>query len=175
MFHSGQSYQRRNAMKKRAAKSYPHARPLQTAIWAALLSVTAIVLSGSASPGLNRAEQNRSDTDLVPQECASRAEAGGAGSVAGDGATPESDGSDGQYLECHGQPRHRTRFHTATLLPNGKVLVAGGSNGGGSLSSAELYDPASGSWSTTGSLATARDYHTATLLPNGKVLVAGGY
>ena len=63
--------------------------------------------------------------------------------------------------------------HTATLLPNGKVLVAGGYNSG-YLTSAELYDPASGSWSATGSLNTARQAHTATLLPNGKVLVAGG-
>ena len=66
--------------------------------------------------------------------------------------------------------------HTATLLPNGKVLVAGGYNStSGYLSSAELYDPASGTWTATGSLSTARGYHTATLLPNGKVLVAGGY
>ena len=65
--------------------------------------------------------------------------------------------------------------HTATLLPNGKVLVAGGFDGSGYLASAELYDPASGTWTATGSLATARDYHTATLLPNGKVLVAGGF
>src|SRR5437868_7051110 len=64
--------------------------------------------------------------------------------------------------------------HTATLLPNGKVLVAGGQNGNSILTSAELYDPASGTWSATGSLATARAFHTATLLPNGKVLVAGG-
>jgi uncharacterized delta-60 repeat protein len=64
--------------------------------------------------------------------------------------------------------------HTATLLPNGKVLVAGGYNNSNSLASAELYDPASGSWAATGSLATARAGHTATLLPNGKVLVAGG-
>ena len=64
--------------------------------------------------------------------------------------------------------------HTATLLPNGKVLVAGGYNGGACLTSAELYDPASGTWGAAGSLTTARAYHTATLLPNGKVLVAGG-
>ena len=64
--------------------------------------------------------------------------------------------------------------HTATLLPNGKVLVAGGIERHQRLASAELYDPASGTWTATGSLATARIAHTATLLPNGKVLVAGG-
>jgi Putative Ig domain/Galactose oxidase, central domain/Kelch motif len=64
--------------------------------------------------------------------------------------------------------------HTATLLPNGKVLVAGGQGSGGILSSAELYDPATALWTATGSLGTARSSHTATLLPSGKVLVAGG-
>lgn len=64
--------------------------------------------------------------------------------------------------------------HSATLLPNGKVLVAGGYGSGSKLSSAELYDPATGSWTVTGNLATARHVHTATLLPNGRVLVAGG-
>src|SRR5437764_9136216 len=64
--------------------------------------------------------------------------------------------------------------HTATLLHNGKVLVAGGFDGNITLARAELYDPAKGTWSTTGSLKTARAYHTATLLANGKVLVAGG-
>jgi N-acetylneuraminic acid mutarotase len=71
------------------------------------------------------------------------------------------------------------RNHTATLLtsgPNaGKVLVAGGEGSTGTLASAELYDSATGTWSSTGSLATARRNHTATLLPNGKVLVAGGW
>jgi deoxycytidylate deaminase len=62
------------------------------------------------------------------------------------------------------------------LLPNGKVLVAGGLESGFNPSaSAELYDPASGTWTATASLNTARYAHTATLLPNGKVLVAGGY
>ena len=60
------------------------------------------------------------------------------------------------------------------MLPNGKVLVAGGDDSSGLLASAELYDPASGTWTATGDLSTARRRHTATLLPNGKVLVAGG-
>src|SRR2546430_3846172 len=66
--------------------------------------------------------------------------------------------------------------HTATLLPNGMVLVAGGVDSNGNVSaSSELFDPASGTWTaTTGNLNTARYSHTATLLPNGMVLVAGG-
>ena len=64
--------------------------------------------------------------------------------------------------------------HTATLLQNGKVLVAGGWGGDSALDSAELYDPSTGTWSRTGNLITSRDGHTATQLQNGKVLVAGG-
>src|SRR5258706_561096 len=52
--------------------------------------------------------------------------------------------------------------HCATVLPNGKVLVSGGSDGGTSLSTCELYDPTLGTWSTTGALTTAREQHTAT-------------
>src|SRR5437762_1961505 len=64
--------------------------------------------------------------------------------------------------------------HTATLLPTGIVLVAGGVDSSGVLASAELYDPASGNWTPTGDLNGARDLHTATLLSNGIVLVAAG-
>jgi len=64
--------------------------------------------------------------------------------------------------------------HTATLLPSGKVLVAGGYNGGNYLASAELYDPASGTWSAAAPMASVRAEHTATLLNNGQVLVLGG-
>ncbi len=67
-------------------------------------------------------------------------------------------------------------MHTATLLPNGAVLVAGGrfQDGGPGQASAELYDPATATFSPTGGMATPRYLHTATLLPNGKVLIAGG-
>ncbi|MBO9662615.1 kelch repeat-containing protein [Dokdonella sp.] len=64
--------------------------------------------------------------------------------------------------------------HTATLLPSGKVLVAGGRNSSGIVAGAELYDPAADSWAQAGAMATARRLHTATLLPSGRVLVTGG-
>ncbi|MFT3770015.1 MAG: kelch repeat-containing protein [Minicystis sp.] len=69
-------------------------------------------------------------------------------------------------------------MHTATLLGNGKVLVAGGNTISGSTlvpaATAEIYDPAMGTWSGTGPMTLARQYHTATLLKSGQVLVAGG-
>ena len=69
-------------------------------------------------------------------------------------------------------------MHTATLLQSGKVLVAGGTDDGDlfvTLASAELYDPVTATWSSTGRLGEPRVLHTATLLQNGKVLVVGGY
>jgi Tol biopolymer transport system component len=85
-------------------------------------------------------------------------------------------------------------FHTATLMPDGRVLVAGGytaphpPTAGGItlasvrtaesatsvLASAEIFDPSTGTFSKTGSMSTFRDNHTATLLPEGRVLVIGG-
>ncbi|HLJ50883.1 MAG TPA: kelch repeat-containing protein [Bryobacteraceae bacterium] len=63
---------------------------------------------------------------------------------------------------------------TATLLPNGKVLLAGGENSIGILNSAELYDPATSTFTATGNLNLARTGHSATLLQNGTVLIVGG-
>jgi PKD repeat protein len=64
-------------------------------------------------------------------------------------------------------------LYTAVLLPNGKVLVAGGTNGT-ILASAELYDPGTNTWSSAGSMATSRIEHTMLLLNNDLVLVVGG-
>ena len=66
-------------------------------------------------------------------------------------------------------------IHTATLLQNGQVLVAGGYGSNNVvLDSAELYDPVTGRWSRTIDMNNARYYHTATLMQSGQVLVAGG-
>jgi Kelch motif protein len=67
--------------------------------------------------------------------------------------------------------------HTATLLPDGRVLVAGGSKitlDSNATNTAETYSPSSNSWALAGSLATARHSHIAVLLTSGQVLVAGG-
>jgi hypothetical protein len=68
--------------------------------------------------------------------------------------------------------------HTATLLPDGRVLIAGGGVNGAtgvvSTTTVEIYDPTTNVFNPTGSLNTSRSGHVATLLPNGRVLIAGG-
>ena len=61
--------------------------------------------------------------------------------------------------------------HTATLLPNGMVAVAGGTGG----TSVELYDPVKDTWTAEGNLAEWRYLHVATMLPNGKLMIVGGW
>ena len=68
------------------------------------------------------------------------------------------------------------QFHTATLLPNGKVLLAGGLTNAGSVATAtaDLYDPATNTFHATGPMASTRMHHTATSLGNGVILIVGG-
>jgi len=67
------------------------------------------------------------------------------------------------------------QYHTATLLPSGKVLLAGGEKlFNTAMTESELYDPVTGQFQVTGSLVVAREGHTATLLQDGRVLIAGG-
>ena len=82
-------------------------------------------------------------------------------------------GADSFWTE---NPMHTARLnHTATLLRNGKVLVAGGQGEHLTvLDSAELYDPFNGTWTVASPMHHARTMHTATLLSDGRVLVAGG-
>ena len=70
-------------------------------------------------------------------------------------------------------PCSARRSHS-DAAPIRKVLVSSGRFGPDSINTTELYDPATGEWSTTGSLKMARSSHTATLLPGGLVLAAGG-
>ncbi|CAF1591128.1 unnamed protein product [Adineta ricciae] len=71
-----------------------------------------------------------------------------------------------------GKTNYNRQLHTATVLNNGKVLVAGGATR--DQSTAELYDPKTGNWTLTGSMNDGRGAHGALLLTNGKVLVVGG-
>jgi len=73
---------------------------------------------------------------------------------------------------------HARHAHTATLLPDGEVLITGGGielvPPFGTYASAELYDPSSGSFSPSGNMTARRSYHRAILLNDGRVLITGG-
>jgi hypothetical protein len=85
-------------------------------------------------------------------------------------------GPQGAWVATGAMVHRRTEGHSVTLLSDGRVLVAGGGGAGNgdAWATAELYDPATGTWAATGDMLETRYGHTATLLPDGRVLVAGG-
>ena len=90
------------------------------------------------------------------------------------GSTADVNVSSTSSLVPVGQLRVARHGHTGTLLPNGKVLIAGGASGSEFLASAELFDPSSRTFTQIANMTTRRAGHTATLLGNGTVLIIGG-
>ena len=78
-------------------------------------------------------------------------------------------------LDLAGQMKTGRSDHAAVRLPDGRVLVSGGTDGTDALKASEVYDPSTETWTATGDMTTARRGHAMTLLANGKVLVTGGF
>ncbi|MDQ6740624.1 MAG: hypothetical protein M3021_09755 [Actinomycetota bacterium] len=97
--------------------------------------------------------------------------------VAGGGSTPILLAQSAGTFNLTGNMTTARAGHTATLLPSGNVLIAGGSQRSGlaSLASAEIYDPATQSFTAAADMTVARAGHTATLLQDGRVFIVGGY
>jgi hypothetical protein len=84
------------------------------------------------------------------------------------------DPNTGHFTPAAGNLTSGVFYHTATLLKDGHVLIAGGLSATGVSAAAELYNPATRSFTTVGNMNVARSLHTATLLDDGTVLIAGG-
>jgi hypothetical protein len=109
--------------------------------------------------------------------------AGGDSISGGNGTLASAELYDPHAFAPTGNMAWRRVWHTLNWLPSGMVLAAGGETDSctanscsfaGSVASAELYDPAAGTFVATGSMTTPRETHTATVLRDGRVLVAGG-
>lgn len=81
--------------------------------------------------------------------------------------------SSGTFIAAGLMTAARSR-HTATMLADGRVLLAGGAIGGTLLASAEIYEPSTGTFTPTGNMNAARAAHIATLLADGRVLIFEG-
>lgn len=135
--------------------------------WRPLLPAVLMVVACSPSPSAGPSPVvGRSPAPTFAATAAAAATAPPAVAAPGDGSRWV---AAGQLLTARGN-------HTATLLADGRVLVAGGQTfrHGPGVASAELYDPATQTWTSAGRMSTVRWAHAATRLPNGDVLVTGG-
>ncbi len=140
----------------------------------------------SAAADLNTARSNHTATLLNNGEVLIACGSGAFQSVRGFGFGPIANAElydpASTTFAVTGSANTARTYHTATLLHNGKVLIAGGTGEGAlrglpvpvPLGNAELYDPATGTFTATGNMNATHSSHTATLLNNGKVLIAGG-
>jgi hypothetical protein len=127
---------------------------------------------GAWSPGTSLAVA-RASASTTPLPSGGALIAGGenAGGVLGSTLRLSPQGS----VSAAAPMRGARKNHAAALLPDGRVVVAGGvDTSGTTLASAELYDPSTDTWVAATPLGNARFGHTATALPNGRVLVVGG-
>ena len=141
-------------------------------------SATTATGSFAQTGSLVIARFNNSATPLLDGRVLVAGGEGGVGRVWSDVATAELyDAATGTFSRTGTMVNGRV-WHFATRLLNGGVLIGGGdgvfNNGYTPLASVELYDPATGAFSPTGSMTTDREFPTATLLSDGRVLVAGG-
>ena len=137
-------------------------RTIRLAVLLGLIAVTASVLSSTSLAGtISQKFFNRAVALVTGGQTAPASH-----TLSAEEAVPAPVDSTTMLVERRG--------HTATRLADGRVLIAGGENSSGTLNETEIYDPASGTFSAAGNMATARTDHSATLLADGRVLVAGG-